>query len=88
MHPTLKPKEEWTRQETVSFYLRTLALHVDPDNGRIQALALALEINKLTLYRWKAQGYVPWHQVKKMQRRYGKKLVPENELCPVENRDR
>ncbi len=86
MHYTLKPRSEWTRNEVVGFHLGVLALHVDPLNGQLNVLADALELNAMTLTRWKAQGYVPFHQVKRLQKRYGKKLVPEDELCPVEYR--
>jgi hypothetical protein len=86
MHPTLKPRDQWTREEVVGFHLNMLALHVDPKDGLLTTLAMAIEVDPVTLGRWKAQGYVPWHQVVRLQKRYGKKLVPENELCPAENR--
>lgn len=86
MHPTLKPREQWTREEVIGFHLALLALHVDPKHGRLNALADAIEINPITLGRWKTQGYVPWHQVQRLQKRYGKKLVPEDELCPLDYR--
>lgn len=86
MHPTLKPRGQWSRTEIISFHLNVLALHVDPLHGRLTTLADALEINPITLSRWKTQGYVPWHRVKYLQKRYGRKLIPEDELCPVEYR--
>lgn len=86
MHPTLKPREEWTRSEIVAFHLNILALHVDPLEGRQAALAEALEMSRFALGRWVSMGYVPWHQVKRLKKRYGKKLVPEDELCPAEYR--
>lgn len=86
MHPTQKPREHWSRNEVVGFYLGVLALHVDPMHGRLNLLADAIEVNSMTLTRWKSQGYVPFHQVKRLQRRYGKKLIPEDELCPVDYR--
>lgn len=86
MHPTLKPRDQWSRQDVVAFHLRTLALHVDPLRGEIKALADAIEVNPITISRWATQGFVPLHQVKRLQKRYGEKLVPGDELCPAANR--
>lgn len=63
-----------------------LALHVDPKDGLLSTLAEAIEVNPITVWRWKSQGFVPYHQVTRLQRRYGKKLVPEDELCPAQYR--
>lgn len=86
MHPTLKPREQWSREEIIGFHLGLLALHIDPLHGRLNVLADAIEIDPITVGRWKSQGYIPWHQVKRLQKRYGKKLIPEDALCPAEHR--
>lgn len=86
MHPTLKPRDQWTQQDTIGFHLNVLALHIDPLHGRLSELAKAIEVDPVTIGRWKGQGYVPWHQVKRLKKRYGKHLVPSDELCPVEFR--
>ena len=86
MHPTLKPREHWSREEIIGFHLNVLALHVDPKDGRLASLAEAIEVNPITLGRWKSQGFVPWHQVRRLQKRYGETLVPEDELCPPKYR--
>lgn len=85
MHPTMKPRDQWTREEIVGFHLTTLALRIDPEKGRWTELAAAIEVDPITLTRWKTNGYVPWYQVRRLRTRYGEELVPD-ELCPVEYR--
>jgi len=91
MHPVLKKDQtaesgEWTRQDTVAFHLNVLALHVDPQRALLSKLAEAIEVDSVTLSRWKNQGFIPWHQVRRLLKKYGKRLVPADELCPVEYR--
>jgi hypothetical protein len=76
-----------TRQELVSHHLRSLALRVDPVYGQLKMLAADIDVHTTTLSAWIAQGYVPEFQVRKMLRRYGKKYVILDDLCPVEYRN-
>lgn len=75
-----------TRKELVSYHLRTLALRVDPLNGHLVRLADELDVHPTRLTAWVTQGYVPMFQVRKMQKRFGKKHVLADELCPPEYR--
>ena len=82
----IKPRSEMTRQEVVSVILRSCALLVDPRNGHLRSLAVALELHEVTLSNWIAQGFVPEFQVQKLQRKFGSQAAPLDDLCPVENR--
>jgi len=86
MHPTTKPRDQWSREEIVGFHLHTLALHVDPRDGRLSLLADAIEVDAVTIGRWKTQGYVPMFQVRRLLNRFPPELVPEDDLCPAEYR--
>lgn len=79
----VRTREQMTREERVSFVLRQCALLVDPRNGYLKSLADVLEIHEVTLSVWIKQGYVPFHQAKKLQKRFGKKRAPVDELCPT-----
>lgn len=86
MHQSFKPRSEWTREEVVGFHLHQLALHVDPRDGKLNLLADAIEVDPITIGRWKSQGYIPWHQVQRLKKRYGEMLIPEDDLCPADFR--
>lgn len=75
-----------TRQELVAFHLRTLALRVDPRNGHLSKLADEISVHSTRVTAWINQGYVPMFQVRKLQKMFGKKHVPVDELCPPEHR--
>ena len=82
----VKSRDEMTRQELISFILRNCALMCDPRYGRLKALAEAIDTHEVTVSVWISQGYVPEHQVRKLQKRFGKKSAPIDDLCPVEFR--
>jgi hypothetical protein len=82
----VKPREEMTRQEIVSFALRQCALLCDPKHGHLKSLAAVIDAHEVTLSVWIGQGYVPEHQVRKLQKKFGKKNAPLDDLCPVEFR--
>lgn len=85
MTTRLKPRTEWTRQEIVTHALRSCALAVDP-NGLLKSLADEINLHETTFSRWIAQGYVPWHRARFLQRKFGKSRVCASELCPAEYR--
>lgn len=82
----VKSRDSMTRQELVSHHLRRLAKRVDPANGLLLKLAEHIDVHQTTLSAWTAQGYVPLFQVRKMQKKFGRKHVPLAELCPEEFR--
>lgn len=82
----VKPREEMTRNELVSFILRQCALLCDPKHGHLKSLAAVIDAHEVTLSVWIGQGYVPEHQVRKLQKKFGKKNAPLDDLCPVEFR--
>lgn len=82
-----KTRETLSRNDLVSHHLRVLALIVDPRKGQLNRLAEAIEVHPTTLSTWIEQGYVPLFQCKKMERRFGKKKVLVDELCPEEFRN-
>lgn len=82
----IKPRNEMTRQELVSFILRQCALLCDPISGHLKSLSPLLEVHDVTLSVWISQGYVPEHQVVKLQKRFGEDNAPLDDLCPVEYR--
>lgn len=82
----VKPRDEMTRQEIVSLVLRQCALLCDPRHGHLKSLADALEVHEVTVSVWIGQGYVPEHQIRKLQKKFGKKNAPIDDLCPVEFR--
>ena len=81
-----KPRDSLTRSEIVSNRLRKLAKLADLDNGYLKILADRLDVHQTTISAWIAQGYVPVFQVRKLQRRFGKRHAPLDELCPPEFR--
>jgi hypothetical protein len=81
-----KTRDSMSRKDLVSHHLRVLALQVDPRTGLLNRLAEELDVHPVTLSAWIAQGYVPWFQCKKLQKRFGRKLVPLDDLCPEEFR--
>lgn len=82
----VKPREEMSRQEIVSFVLRQCALLCDPRHGHLKTLAAEIDAHEVTLSVWINQGYVPLHQCQKLQKKFGKKNAPLDDLCPVEFR--
>lgn len=76
-----------TRKELVSYHLRTLALLLDPRNGHLSKLAAEISVHSTRVTAWINQGYVPLFQVRKLEKRFGKKNVPSDELCPPEYRN-
>lgn len=82
----IKPREEMTRQELVSFILRHCALRSDPRHGRLRVLAAQLGTHEVTISVWIKKGYVPYEQAKKLQSKYGRACAPLADLCPEENR--
>lgn len=82
----IKPREEMTRQEVVAFVLRNCALRCDPRHGHLKSLADVIDTHEVTLSVWIRQGYVPVHQVAKLQKKFGKKNAPLDDLCPEEFR--
>jgi hypothetical protein len=85
MH-AVKPREDMTRQEVVSFVLRQCALLCDPRHGHLKSLAEAIGAHEVTVSVWIGQGYVPEHQVYKLQKKFGEQNAPLDDLCPVEFR--
>lgn len=82
-----KIREGLSRNDLVSHHLRVLALIVDPPRGHLTNLADAIGVHVTTLSAWIAQGYVPWFQCKKLVKRFGKKTVVLDDLCPDEYRN-
>lgn len=82
----VKPRDSLTRSEIVSNRLRKLAKLADLDNGYLKVLADRLDVHQTTISAWIAQGYVPMFQVRKLQRRFGNRSAPLDELCPEEFR--
>ena len=72
MTPT-KPDAE--REERISLTLRQCALTLDPRYGKLSALADELELHVTTLHLWIRQWYIPTKSARRLQRRFGKKLV-------------
>lgn len=81
----IKPRDEMTRTELVSYILRSCALLVDPRLGLLRSLAETLEVHEVTVSAWIAQGYVPQHQALKLNKRFGEH-APVDDLCPAEFR--
>lgn len=81
-----KTRDKVARSEVVSLHLRRLAKRADPENGYLLSLAEFIDVHQTTISAWVAQGYVPLFQVRKMQKKFGRKHVPLNELCPEEFR--
>ncbi|MBT9159026.1 MAG: hypothetical protein DDT26_00275 [Dehalococcoidia bacterium] len=79
----IKPREEMTRQELVSFILRHCALRCDPRHGRLRVLAAQLQVHEVTISVWIAKGYVPFEQAKKLEKKFGRSCAPANDLCPT-----
>jgi hypothetical protein len=77
-----KARESMTRSEVVSYYLRTCALRVDPRYGYLTSLAEEIGVHVTTLSAWIEKGYVPHFQVKKLIKRFGRKVVSLDDLCP------
>jgi hypothetical protein len=82
-----KTRDSMSRNDLVSHHLRRLALIADPTKGRLTWLAEELDVHTVTVSTWIAQGYVPMFQCKKLQKRFGKKAVPLDDLCPEEYRN-
>jgi hypothetical protein len=81
-----KARDALSRTDLVSYCLRLLALNVDPGNGHLTKLAEAIDVHPTTVSAWIGQGYVPMFQCKKLQKRFGQKAVPLDDLCPHEFR--
>lgn len=86
MTQVVKPKADMSRQELVSFILRSCALQIDPRFGHLKSLAADMESHEVTLSNWITQGYVPFHKARKLERKFGKKIASADELCPDEFR--
>lgn len=62
-------------QEQVSFCLRQCALHLNPRTGHLKDLAEELEVHDTTLSLWIREGRIPRKAARRLQRRFGSKLV-------------
>lgn len=82
-----KARGALSRNDLISHHLRVMALVVDPRKGELVKLADEIPVHPATLSAWIAQGYVPYFQCKKLLKRFGKKLVVMDELCPEEFRN-
>lgn len=82
-----KTRVSMTRKELVSHHLRVLALRVDPVNGYLTSLAEELDVHTTTLSAWISQGYVPLFQCRKMQKKFGRRFVDLDDLCPAQYRN-
>lgn len=67
--------ESMTPQEQVSFCLRQCALALNPRTGYLKDLAAELEVHETTLSLWMREGRIPVKAARRLQRRFGKKLV-------------
>jgi hypothetical protein len=74
MNP-IQPREDLTREEIVSLCLRQCALVIDPRNGHLKSLAAEFEWHEITVYQWIKNGRIPFKSARRLQRRFGKKLV-------------
>jgi len=73
---TLVPiPEDCDRQTVVAFVLRQCALVVDPRYGKLSTLADEIDVHYTTLSLWIQEGRVPERAAKRLQRRFGKKLI-------------
>ena len=79
-------RDSMSRNDLVSHHLRVLALIVDPRKGQLNRLAAEMDVHPTTVSAWISQGFVPWFQCKKLQKRFGKKKVALDDLCPEEFR--
>ena len=82
-----KARGTLSREDLISHHLRVMALVVDPPRGQLINLADDIGVHAATLSAWIAQGYIPYFQCKKLLKRFGKKLVLLDELCPEEFRN-
>lgn len=80
MHLDPERKRRMTPSEVVKHHLLTMALVVDPGNGRLEHLAEAIELHPVTLSKWIAQGYIPDFQLRKLVNRFGD-LAPVADLA-------
>lgn len=60
-----------TKQEQVSKYLRTLALHIDPMNGRLSSLAKRMDTHPSTVHKWIAHGEIPPKPLRRLENLFG-----------------
>jgi hypothetical protein len=74
MNP-IKPSGDLSREDAVSLCLRQCALVVDPRYGRLSKLAEEFELHETTLGLWIRNGRIPRKSCRKLERRFGKKLV-------------
>jgi hypothetical protein len=74
-----------TRQEVVSFILRSCALLVDPRRGELKRLAERMNKHETTLSDWIKQGRVPRMSAEWLERRFGKKVANADTLCPPDH---
>lgn len=74
------PPADLDRVEYVSFVMRQLALLLDPQYGRISVLADEFELHESTVGQWMRNGRVPHKAAKRLERRFGKKLVKIEQL--------
>lgn len=63
------------RETIVSLTLRQCALVIDPRYGKLSALADEFELHPTTLSLWIREGRIPIKAARRLQRRFGKKLV-------------
>lgn len=63
------------RSTLVSLTLRQCALVVDPRYGRLSNLAEELDVHATTLSLWIREGRIPRKAARRLQRRFGKKLI-------------
>ncbi len=64
-----------SRDELVSLTLRQCALHLDPRYGRLSVLAKEFDLHESTLSVWIRNGRVPPKAARRLQKRFGAKLV-------------
>lgn len=67
--------ENLSPQDQVSLCLRQCALNLSPRTGYLKDLAAELEVHETTLSLWIREGRIPRKAARRLQRRFGKKLV-------------
>lgn len=67
--------ENLTPQDQVSLCLRQCALHLNPRTGYLKDLAAEMDVHETTLSLWMREGRIPRKAARRLQRRFGKKLV-------------
>ena len=84
MNPLPTPPD-MTPEEFVSVTLRQCALILDPQYGRLTAVAEFLEVHETTVRVWIRNGLVPHKHCYLLLKRFGKKWIDFDRLVGENN---